>query len=322
MSTLVRDEVTTALSDAGRQCDVALARVASIGDGKALAEAKIAVQAATELARLNGMTSALRIKLTRLELHIARKAGQLGVTVKGVTRPTAQWFASKTDDEIERLIERHIGKSAPASIMRAEKALTEYTASRAAATQPQSVGRLSVGDAGESLAAIVTAAQDEFYDRPAILVSELADYVGDLVGIPTYDDDAATAATEGLRLGLWDAVRRSLANGELDDPRLTGLPRWITCKGRDDLTGDRRYNLRVPTAKATLGQLSEYAELLAEKGRQSIRRAEEVERVLTELRSAAARAGTVDGEFLGEHFTTVGDAAALLVSDLIQAGAS
>ena len=314
MTTLAtRDDFDIALAEAAAQCDFALERVAQIEDERTLGEAKIAVNAAKELARLNKTASALRPKLTRLELHIARKAGQIGATVSGVTASTAKWYADKTDAEIDALIQTHHGKSAPASIMKAEIAATEYRVARARAAQPESIGRLEVGDAGESLAAIITAVQDEFYDRDSIGVEELTDYVGDLVGVPSFDDNASVAATEGLRLGLWDAVRKSLANGELDDPRLEGLPRWITCMGRDDLAGDRRYNIRVPTAKATLRQLGEYVELLDRKGRQTLRRAEAVDAIRQQLLEAVRAAADVDGEH-AMFPTSVGEAALLMLT--------
>lgn len=306
-------------ADLGRmveQVDAAIAAVADLGDRESLGTARIALDAAKEMARLHGVARDLRIRLTRLELHIARRAGQLGITVKGVTPTVAAYYADKTDAEIDALIMRHSGKSAAASIMRSEKALNEFTSARAKAARFDVTGRLEVADAGETLAAIVTAAQDEFYDRDQVGISEVADYVGELVGIPTYDEDVNVAGLEGLRLGLWDACRKALSSGELDDPRLDGLPRWITCLGPDGhRDGDRSY-VRVPTAKASLRQLQEYIELIRRKARENLDRAERIDEIRARLMDAVEAASGVDGDASGAFFpesASVGEAAILML---------
>lgn len=311
----VRDDFEASLDDARAQVDHAIARVATIGDGTELAQARIALGAAAEMARLHGMASGLRRRLTRLELHIARRAGQLGVTVKGVNGATAKWYADKTDVEIEALIERHAGKSAASSIMKAETAHREYVRSIAEATQATATQSLKVADAGETLTALVEAAQEEFYDRDVIHVHDLTDYVAELVGIPTFDESVSQASAQGLRLGLWDACRKALASGELDDPRLAGLPRWITCLSMDRgdrvLYGDAAY-VRVPTAKATLGQLNEYIELIERKARESLARAADLREIHDSLAEAIEGADAAEGH--GHTFPamyTVGEAATL-----------
>ena len=303
------------LDQALDQVEAAIARVDALGDSRSLSEARIALNAARELARLNRTSRALRARLTRLEMHIARRAGQLGVKVAGINGAVTAWYATKTDDEIDALVGRHCSKSAAASIMKAELALGQYLTARATAAQPASINRLEVADAAETLAALVTAAQDHFYGQDAVEIGEITDYVGTLVGVPSFDESAEVAGLEGLRLGLWDAVRKSLATGDLDDPRLRGLPRWITCIGREDTGGDSRYNVRVPTAKANLRQLEEYVDLLDRKGRESIARAERVAEILDDLRAAVRNAGAVDGEskYVIDQ-TSVGEAAALMFS--------
>jgi hypothetical protein len=291
------------------QVDAALAAVATLSDRESLGTARIALDAAKEMARLHGIASELRFRLTRLELHIARRAGQLGITVKGVTATVAAYYADMTDAEIDELIATHQGKSAAASIMKSEKALTEYTAARARAAQLDTTGRLRVADAAETLTALVTAAQDEFYDRDQIHVSELTDYVAQLVGIPTFDEDVEVAGAEGLRLGLWDACRKSLASGELDDPRMEGLPRWITCLTSDGYRSDRDY-ARVPTAKATLRQLGDYIELIRRKARENIARADRLDEIRRSLMAVAEAAAVVDGD-AAHNSMTVGEAAVL-----------
>lgn len=304
----------SSLADATQQVDAAIAHVDAIDERNMLAQARIALDAARELAKLNGQALSLRIRLTRLELHIARRAGQLGVTVKGVSRSVASWYANKTDVEIDALIDRHHGKQAAASIMKAEVAFGEYKKAAATAASQETIGRLKVADASETLMAIVGAAQDEFYDQDAIKVDELADYVSDLVGVKTFDESATRAAQEGLRLGLWDAVRKTLATGDLDDPRLEGLPRWITCRDRSGLDGDQYY-MRVPTAKATIHQLGEYIDLIERKAHESAERAARLQDIRAELVGAVRAASAVDG-IDGDYpdWTTIGEAAALAYS--------
>lgn len=294
-----------------KQAALAVQHVARISDAQTLGEAKIALHAAKELAKLNGVSAQLRVSLTRLEMHIARKAGQLGVKVSGVPASVAAWLRDKSDSEIDSLIERHFGKSAPASIMKAELALREYVTTRARAAQQESIARLKVTDGAETLAALVSAAEDNFYEEDSIRVEQLTDYLGELIGVPTFDEQVEVAGLQGLRLGLWDAVRKSLASGDLDDPRLSGLPRWITCVGREG-RGDYQYNLRVPTAKAELRQLQEYVDLLYRKSRETAERASGIADILATLRDAAQRAQSVDGHYGGD-LVTVGEAAALLL---------
>lgn len=159
------ERFNSAFNLAASQVDQAIQRISAIGDRTELAHARIALDAAKEMAKLNQMSSQLRMRLTRLECHIARRAGQLGVTVKGVTAATANWFSGMTDSEIDDLISRHSGKAVAASVMRAELALSEFKKSRAHAVSSSTIERLKVADAGETLTALITAAQDDFYDR-------------------------------------------------------------------------------------------------------------------------------------------------------------
>lgn len=246
----------------------ALSLIANIGTEEQAKEAFDRVRLAKEWAKIRKVAREVRMDLLRLELALLRKVGQLRVltAVPTTQRPVAEFFASKTDAQINELLAQFgEGATSPLMVYRRATAEEDHSAARRRVTSGEyaesehyvadETREWAVKEYAGDLKAGLAAVLEHYYeeDNEGFSIIGLAEQVCDSVGLDQ------RSAIWGTREGLLEVCRKAVRDAPSVAVNGTEVPRFITCLDRTSPIPDKW--IRVPFHVATLDQLRDMVDL-------------------------------------------------------------
>jgi hypothetical protein len=279
----------------------ALAFVAHLGTAEEAREAYDRVKLAKEWAKIRKVAKEMHTELLRLEIHLLRKVAQLDAlsAVPAAHRAAAKFFASKSDEQIDKLIRDYGDGGSPTRLMKRVLGDDEQARARHHYTSGEYVKQQRyVGDEAraeavqeqarnvkEGLAALL----ENYYEGDeGFSVFELAEQVCESVGIDQ------RSAVWGRSEGLLEVCRKAVR----DAPSLavlgTEAPRFVTCIDRgsaydlDLEKSGKPHWVRVPFHVASLEQLDDMVALRQEQASKAAAVAESLANLRNELAARLA----------------------------------
>lgn len=243
-----------------------LSDINSADDTEQLLEAKDRIRLAREWAKIHKTLSEIHLDLLRAEVSCLRRIGQLSATsvLPSHARPAAQFFATLSDDEVDRYLAKYGAASTAVGVYRLlckrgqQEENVEYGrrfaqgCSVSVDGEPQTEASWDLIDSwsrGRTRAALAILLED-FASR-SFTVGEMADEVLLETGLAEADSDFAE-----IRQGVSEICRSAIRKA----PALTmdgqKVPTFVTCRSLE-----AEGYLRVPFAQATLRQFAEMVDL-------------------------------------------------------------
>ena len=254
----------------------------------------------TEIGSLRGWVQAqkeateLRRRAVRLEMIALRKVAQGGLATKIAGGPqnkaAATWLATLTDAEFARVLDEIDGERTPVALYRADKLERDAMAAelkRNDREHPAPFSGNPVDSDDRVRYAAETILREVIEDGETFTIAEAASRVADRLGL---DSVIREETAQGIAEMVRAAIRRGSRTTAVD--QFSVLPVAFTVADPDG------HYVRVPASSASVGHLQAHASEVRKRAEETMRRAEELEEVVSRIYAIAELDGGIDEEEL------------------------